>query len=179
MGRRRLEDARRGRASRRQCERTPLRRDPRSRPARHRLQQYRADHRPSARREFARDQASEARLAGSRRRRLPHGALRGRGLEGDPQAGRGDRLRRHRIEFRLPARDVRARHGLGRRPGARIHRDGGALVQAEHAHAGHREAHAEHHGHPLPGARGKTRRRGRRVAHQHHHLDHAGRSRLA
>jgi dihydropyrimidine dehydrogenase (NAD+) subunit PreA len=54
-------------------------------------------------------------------------------LEGDPAAGRGHRRRRHRAEFRLPARHERARHGLGGGPGARIHRDGHALVQAEHA----------------------------------------------
>ena len=51
-------------------------------------------------------------------------------LEGDHQARRGDRRRRHRAQFRLPARHERTRHGLGGRPGARIHRDGDALVQA-------------------------------------------------
>ncbi len=111
------------------------------------------------------------------RGRLAHGALRGDGLEGDIEAGRGDGLRRHRIEFRLPARHVGARHGGRRRPGARLHRDGDALVQAEHPHAGHREAHPQHHRRPLPGARGEARRRGRGLAHQHRHLDHAGRSR--
>ena len=55
--------------------------------------------------------------------------VRGAELEGDPAAGRGDRLRRRRAQFRLPARHERARHGRGRRPGAGIHRDGGALVQ--------------------------------------------------
>ena len=43
--------------------------------------------------------------------------------------GRGDRRRRHRAQLRLPARHERARHGLGRRPGAGIHRDGRPLVQ--------------------------------------------------
>jgi dihydropyrimidine dehydrogenase (NAD+) subunit PreA len=37
---------------------------------------------------------------------------------------------------------VRTRHGLGRRPGARIRRDGDALVQAPLPHAGDREANA-------------------------------------
>ena len=74
-------------------------------------------------------------------------------LEGDPAARRGDRLRRHRAQLRLPAWHERARHGRRRRPGAGIHRDGGALVQAALAHAGDRQAHAQHHRHPLSGAR--------------------------
>ena len=58
------------------------------------------------------------------------GALRGAGVEGDPAAGRGDRRRRDRAEFRLPARHERARHGLGRGSGAGIYRDGHPLVQS-------------------------------------------------
>ena len=38
-----------------------------------------------------------------------------------------DRRRRPRAQLRLPARHVRARHGLGRRPGAGVHRDDHAL----------------------------------------------------
>ena len=49
--------------------------------------------------------------------------------KGDPAARRGDRRRRRRAQLRLPARHERARHGLGRRPGAGVHRDGRALVQ--------------------------------------------------
>jgi hypothetical protein len=64
------------------------------------------------------------RLARPGHDRLDHGALRGGKLEGDPAARRGHRRRRHRAQFRLPARHERARHGIGRRPGARIHRDG-------------------------------------------------------
>ena len=75
------------------------------------------------------DQAGQARLAGPGARRLADGALRGAELDGDPQPRRGHRLRRRRAQFRLPARHERARHGLGRRPGAGIHRDGRALVQ--------------------------------------------------
>jgi dihydropyrimidine dehydrogenase (NAD+) subunit PreA len=56
--------------------------------------------------------------------RVDHGALRGGKLEGDPATRRGHRRRRHRAEFRLSARHERARHGIGRRPGARIHPDG-------------------------------------------------------
>ena len=80
-----------------------------------------------------RDQAGqEATGPTARVDRLDHGAVRGGELEGDPAAGRGDRRRRHRAQFRLPARHERARHGRRRRPGARIHRDGRALVQAVH-----------------------------------------------
>ena len=98
-------------------------------------------------------------------------------LEGDPRPGRGDRMRRRRAQFRLPARHVGARHGLGGRPGARIHRDGRALVQGAYPHAGDRQADAEHHRHPPPGARGQEGRRRRGVADQHHQLDHGHRSR--
>ena len=80
---------------------------------------------------------------------------------------RGNGMRRRRAEFRLPARHVRARHGLGGRPGARIHRDGRALVQGAHPHAGHRQADAQHRRHPPPGARGVAGRRRRCFAHQH------------
>ena len=81
------------------------------------------------------------------------GALRRRRVESHPADGRGHRLRRRGAQLRLPARHERARHGLGGGPGARVHRDGGALVQAVHAAAGDRQAHAQHHRHPPPGAR--------------------------
>ena len=70
-------------------------------------------------------------------------------VESDPRPGRGDRMRRRRAQFRLSARHVGTRHGLGGRPGARICRDGRALVQGGDPHAGDRQAHAEHHRHPL------------------------------
>ena len=57
------------------------------------------------------------------------GPLRRGELDVDPAAGRGDRRRRRRAQLRLPARHERARHGLGGRAGARVHRDGRALVQ--------------------------------------------------
>ena len=76
LGRRRLEDARRGPADR-QRQRPALRRHARPGPPRDRLQQHRADHRPAARGEPARDQAGQARLAGPRAARLADGALRG------------------------------------------------------------------------------------------------------
>ena len=44
--------------------------------------------------------------------------------------------------------------------------------KAAHAHAGDRQADAEHHRHPLPGARRAQGRRRRRVADQHDQLDH-------
>ena len=98
-------------------------------------------------------------------------------LEGHPAARRGDGLRRHRAQLRLPAWHERARHGCRRRPGAGIHRDGHPLVQAVFAHAGDREAHAQHHRHPLPRARRQEGRGGCRVADQHHFLHRLGRPR--
>ena len=83
----------------------------------------------------------------------------------------------HRVEFRLPAWHVRARHGCRRRPGAGIYRNGRALVQAIYPHAGHHQADAEHHRHPQACARGKIRRNGCRIADQYHQLDCLRRSR--
>ena len=60
------------------------------------------------------------------------------------------------LNFGCPHGMSRARHGLGRRPGARICRDGRALVQGAHPHAGHREADAQHHRHP-PARRARRR----------------------
>ena len=77
------------------------------------------------------------------------------------RARRRDRMRRRRTQLRLPARHVGARHGLGGRPGARIYRDGRALVQGAHPHAGDRQADAQYHRHPPPGARGQGGRRRR------------------
>ena len=122
-----------------------------------------------------RDQGGQARLARPRADRVADGSLRRGVVEGDPRPGRGDRMRRRRTQFRLPARHVGARHGLGGRPGAGICRDGRALVQGAHPHAGHRQADAQHHRRPPAGARGEEGRRRRGVAHQHDQLDH-GRS---
>ncbi len=176
LGRRGVEDARRGPAHR-QRRRSALRRHPCRRPSPDRPQQHRADHRPRTAGQSRGDQAGQARLAGPRPRRLADGALRGAQLEGDPQGGRGDRLRRRRAQLRLPARHERARHGLGRRPGAGIHRDGRALVQGGNPHAGHRQADAQHHRHPLSRPRRQEGRRRRGLADQHHQLDHQRRSR--
>ena len=98
-------------------------------------------------------------------------------VEVDPAAGRGDRGRRRRAQLRLPARHERARHGLGGRPGARVHRDGGALVQGVHPDAGDRQADAEHHRHPPSGPRRLPRRRRRGQPDQHGELDHRRRPR--
>ena len=143
-----------------------------------RPQQHRAHHRPSARGEPAGDQEGQARVAGPRDGRLAHGALR-RGVRGRTSCKRVEETeaRRDRAELRLPARHERARHGVRRRPGARIHRDGHPLVQAEHPHAGDREADAQHHRHPLPGAGGEEGRRGCGHPHQHDDLDHLRRPR--
>jgi hypothetical protein len=158
LGRRRVEDARDGPADR-QRERPALWRGLGGRPAAARPQQHRADHRPAARREPARDQGGEAGLSRPGDGRVADGAVRGGAVEGDPPLVE-ETGRRGRAQLRLPARDERARHGLGRGAGARIHRDGGALVQAAHAHAGDREADPEHHRHPLSGAGGEARRGG-------------------
>ena len=96
-------------------------------------------------------------------------------LEGYSRPRRRDRLRRSRAQFRLPARHVGTRHGLGGRPGSRICRNGRALVQGAHPHAGHRQADAQHNRHQESRAGGAERRRRRGVAHQHDQLDH-GRS---
>ena len=143
------------------------------RPPADRLQQHRADHRPAAR-------ASTCEEIRQVKRDWPDRALvvslmvpcEERRVEDDPADGRGHRRRRHRAQLRLPARHVRARHGRGGRPGARVRRDGHALVQAVQQAAGDRQAHAQRHRHPQPGARGQARRRRRRLADQHHQLDH-------
>ena len=124
------------------------------------------------------DQAGQARLAGPGAGRLADGALRGAELDSaSSRLVEETECRRRRAQFRLPARHERARHGLGGRPGARIHRDGGALVQGGDPHAGHRQADAQHHRHPLSGPRREEGRRRRGVADQHHQLDHRGRPR--
>ncbi|CAG9198770.1 hypothetical protein BVI1335_1380007 [Burkholderia vietnamiensis] len=92
----------------------------------------------------------------------------------DSAARRGYGRRRGRAELRLSARDERTRNGRGRRPGARIRRDGHALGQGGHEAAVPREAHAEHQRHPDGLARGIQGRRGRRVADQHDQLDRRG-----
>ena len=81
LGRRRLEDAWRGRAAGRQRIGRALWRAPWAGPAPDRVQQHRADHRPRPRDQPARDQGGQARLARSRAGRLADGALR-RGVAG-------------------------------------------------------------------------------------------------
>ena len=78
LGRRGLEDARRGRAADRQRQRPALRRAARARPARDRLQQHRAHHRPAAADQPRRDPPGQARLARPRAGRLADGAVRRR-----------------------------------------------------------------------------------------------------
>ena len=147
-------------AAHRQRQRPQLRRGLRCGPATAGAEQYRTDHRPPSGGEPPRNQAGQARLAGPRHGRLPDGALRGGGLEGDPAACRGHGRRRDRAQFRLPARHERTRHGLGGGSGSRIYRDGHPLVQTAHPHAGHREADAEHHRYPLSGPGGAQGRGG-------------------
>ena len=77
--------------------------------------------------------------------------------------GRG----RARTEFRLSARHERARHGLVRGAGARIHGNDYVVGEGSGENAGDREAHAQCHGHHARRAgRGKRRRR-RRQPDQH------------
>ena len=83
------------------------------------------------------------------------------------QEGRGDRRRRDRTQSRLSARHVRARHGLGRGPGARDGRTGDALGEERHPHARPRQAHAQHHQHSVVGRGGQAGRRRRGLADQH------------
>ncbi len=165
LGRRGVEDARRGPADRQRQQ--PLWRRELQRRADRRLQQYRTDHRPAAAGEPGRDQADQARLAGSRGGGQPDGALHRGKLAAHPGAGGRDRLRRRGAELRLPARHVGAQHGFGGRPGAGIRRDGHAVVQAAHADAGDRQADTERHRHPGARRGGAARRRGWRVADQH------------
>ena len=176
VGRRGLEDPRRG-PSHRQCERAALQRHSRRRSPSDRIHQYRVDHRPAPACQSAGDQEGQARVAGPGHRRFAHGALRRGCLEEDPFLGRGHRGRWCRTEFRLPPRDVRARHGLGGRTGAGIHRNGHALVQGPHPHAGHRQAdpQRDRYSHPGPGRPGWRRRRG--VADQHPQFHHRRRPR--
>ncbi len=116
-------------------------------------------------------------MAGPGAGRLPDGAVRRRLVEGDPCPGRGDRVRRRRTQLRLSARHVGARHGLGGRAGARVRRNGRALVQGAYPHAGDRQADAEHLRHPPARAGGEEGRRRRGVADQHHQFDHGDRPR--
>ena len=74
------------------------------------------------------------------------------------------RRRRAGAEFRLPTWHERARHGLGRGPGARVHRDDHRVGEGEGAHAGAGQTDAEYHRHSRVAARGETRRRRRALA---------------
>ena len=142
LGRRRVEDARRGPAHR-QRERPALRRDSQQRPARDRLQQHRAHHRPAAADQPRRDPADQARLAGPGAGGLGH-VPDERGRLAEVRADdRGHRRGRHRAQLRLPARHVGARHGRRGRPGARVHTDGDRVGEGSREGARHRQADAE------------------------------------
>ena len=156
LGRRRLEDARRGSPDR-QRQRPALRRHPFERPARHRVQQRRVDHRPAARNEPEGNSAGQARLARSGARRLRDAADEARGL-GDVRAhDRGHRGRCARAQLRLPARHVGARHGICGRAGSGIYPADDGVVQVRRERPGHRQADAERHEHPAAGEGGEGR----------------------
>ena len=141
-----------------------------------RLQQHRADHRPAARREPARDRRVQAALPEARAHRVADGRVEGR-LARDHPPRRGHRRRRPRAQLRLPARHVRARHGLGGRAGARgaqgHHRLGGRV----RARAGAGQAHAQHRRHHRSRRRRRRGRRPRPDPHQHDQEHHRRRPR--
>ena len=156
LGRRGVEDARRGRAAGRQRQRPALRRDlgRRSPPAR--PEQHRAHHRPRPLRESARDQAGQEGLAGPRHRRVADGALRGTGWKAILPLVEETGADGIELNFGCPHGMSERGMGVGGRPGAGIHRDGGALVQGQHPHAGDHQADAQHHRRAQAGAGGAT-----------------------
>ena len=100
--------------------------------------------------------------------RFADGRIQARILARDGAPRRRRRLRRAGTEFRLSARHERARHGLGRRPGARIHGNDHVVGEGSGQDAGDRQAHAQRHRHYAHRRGGRTRRRGRRQPDQHH-----------
>ena len=109
--------------------------------------------------EPARDPRGQEALPEARRHRLADGRDEGRLARHHP-ARRGRRRRRPRAQLRLPARHVRARHGLGGRPGAQ-----GAREISPAGRTSTRrlpvldQAHAEHRRHPRARRRGGRGRR--------------------
>ena len=83
------------------------------------------------------------------------------------------------IELNFGCPHGMSERGMGccRGPGAGICRDGGALVQAAHPHAGDRQADAQHHRRPQTSRSGEARRGRCGVADQYHQFDHGRRSR--
>ena len=166
LGRRRLEDRRRADHERELAPGLARRR----RPADGRHLEHRADQRPPDRDEPGRGPRGQAPLPGSGRRRLADGRVEARGLARHRQPGQRHRRRRHRAQLRLPARHGRAGHGVGRRPGPRVHRDDHRLGEGGVGGPGPRQAHPEHHRHHGRRAGRAAGRRGRHRAHQHDQL---------
>ena len=100
------------------------------------------------------------------------GGIQARELARDGAARRRRGRGRAGTEFRMPARDERARHGFIRGASAGIHGDDHGLGEGSRENAGDREAHAQCHGHHARRAgRGKGRRR-RRQPDQYAQFDH-------
>ena len=117
LGRRRVEDHRRAHHQRQQ----PLLRTRLPRRQDDGLQQYRA-HLATApsKPTCAKSGGGKTPLPQARRHRLAHGRVRQPPGTTSSATSRRRRRRWPRAQLRLPARHERARHGLGRRPGARI-----------------------------------------------------------
>ncbi len=140
-------------------------------------EQHRAHQRPAAGREPARDRAVQGRLSRPRDRGLADDRLHASPLARTGPRGADGAGRRLRAQLRLPARHVRARHGLGgrARPGAR--RAGDPLGERGRRGSGDRQAHAQHHRRALHRARGGAGRGRRDQPHQHHQQPDRGRHR--
>ena len=104
--------------------------------------------------EPAGDQAGQARLAGPRAGRLADGALRGAELGGDP-ASASRRPDADGVELNFGCPHGMSERGMGSAVGQvpEYIEMVARWCKAAHAHAGHRQAHAQHHRHPPPGAR--------------------------
>ena len=140
------------------------------RPAHRRHQQHRADQRPPDRRQHPRDRRDQAQVPRQRRDHQPHGRGEARVVARDPGQVQRHRRRRLRAQLRLPARHERAGHGRGGRPSARLRPDDHRVGDGEGGDAGHRQAHPQHHRHPVPGARREGRQRRRGLDDQHDQL---------
>ena len=120
----------------------------------------------------------KAALSRPRDRRVADDGNEARALARAGQRRSGSRRRRVRTELRLPARNVRARDGLGGRSRSRTHRVVYALGRRSVARAGDRQAHAQHHRRSCRGARGGARRGARGEHDQHDQQPYRRRSRF-
>ena len=89
------------------------------------------------------DHAGQEGVSRSGTFRLAHGRIETGGMARDHQEDAGRRRRRHRAQFRLPARHERAGHGLGGRPGSRLRVHDHRVGQAGGDDSGDGQAHAQ------------------------------------